>query len=343
MSLSASGHVELDGFRLTLDLDATAGQVIGLVGPNGAGKTATLRALLGIHALSSGTIQVDGRAVDGPDVHVPAHERGLGWVPQTAALLPRRTPLAQVSAFARPRPLLGTPAELLERLDIDPADRRRPERLSGGQAQRVSVARSLAAASVVLADEPTSAQDPAGARRVRRALRDHADAGGTVLVVAHRPEDAYAVADRLVVLEHGQVVQQGTPGELAVAPATPYVADVVGATVLEGAVGDDHVMTGAWGELVVPDHVARGPGIAVIRPSSVVLHTEPPVHASSRNLLAGTVREIRDTTQGHLVMLDSSPSLVAAVTLAAIAALQLHVGARVWATVKASEVQVHPR
>lgn len=344
-ALAATGQVALDSTAVTLDITVRPGQVVGLVGPNGAGKSVTLRTLLGLHRLRNGEIRVDGHVVDDGTRAVPPHRRHLGWVAQDPDLLPRRRVLAQVTTFARDDAPLASvgPEGLLRDLDLDPADRRPPERLSGGQAQRVAIARSLATARTVLLDEPLSAQDGASAARVRALLRRHASAGGAVLLVAHRPEDAYAIADELVVLEAGRVVQTGAPSVLAAAPATPYVAHVVGATVLEGDVDPRGELSGPWGRLAVPDGTPPGPAVAVVRPSTVVVATEPPSPTSSRNLVAGTVRELRDTTEGILVTIDARPPLVAAVTHRAAAALALAPGRRVWASVKANEIEVRPR
>jgi molybdopterin-binding protein len=344
--VTAEGTVTLHHVELQLALTLPPGRIVGIVGPNGAGKSVTLRTLVGLHRLTRGCITVEGRTVDDGLRVTPPYQRHLGWVPQTIGLLPRRRALAQVRAFARPdTPLADTssPSELLTALGIDPADRRRPERLSGGQGQRVAVARAVAAAATVLLDEPLSAQDPLSAARVRALLRSHATAGGAVAIVAHRPEDAYLLADELIVLEAGRVVQRGTPLELAAVPATPYVAQVVGATVLEGDVDRSGTMTGPWGQLVVPDGTAVGPAVAVVRPATVVVATDPPTHSSSRNVLAGTVRSIREAADGLVVAIDSRPPLVAALTHAAARDLSLAVGRTVWATVKASEVDVQPR
>lgn len=343
-AVAASGTVELEGFALSLALDVPRGTVVGLVGPNGAGKSTTLRTLLGLHRLDTGRITLDGRTVDDGRVAVPPHRRGLGWVPQTPSLLPRRRPVDQVAAFASAAaPLGATPAELLAALDLDPADRRGPARLSGGQAQRVAIARAVGAASTVLLDEPLSSQDGASAARVRTLLRRHASVGGSVLVVAHRPEDAYLLADHLVVLEAGRVVQAGTPAALATAPGSAYVAHVVGATVLEGVVAADGTLAGDWGRLAVPDGTPPGPAVAVVRPQAVVVGTEPPQHSSARNVVAGTVVGLQDGVDAVVVRIDGRPPLVAALTHRAAADLELAVGRRVWATVKASEVDVRPR
>lgn len=345
-ALEATGEVELDGVHVELDLGLPRGGLAGLVGPNGAGKSVTLRTLLGLHRLRAGHIRIAGQLVDDGRHALPPHRRGLGWVASRPGLLPRRRPLAQVNAFARAdAPLAASlsPGELLERLDIDPRDRRPPHRLSDGQAQRVALARALAGADTVLLDEPLSAQDGVHAATVRRLLREHADAGGAVLLVAHRPEDAYLLADRLVVLERGKVVQQGRPAELAAAPATPYVAHVVGATVLVGTVDTRAVLHGPWGSLVVPDATPPGPAVAVVRPSAVVVATRPPQGASSRNLVTGRVAEVRETADGTLVSIDARPRLVAALTRAAAAELALAPGQAVWASVKANEIEIHPR
>jgi molybdate transport system ATP-binding protein len=344
-ALAAHGQVAVGEVRVGLALELAPGAVVGLVGPNGAGKSVTLRTLLGLHRLATGHVRVAGRVVDDGRVAVAPRHRGLGWVPPEPALLPRRPPLAQVTAFARPdAPLAGdiSPAELLASLGLDPADRRLPRRLSSGQAQRVAIARALAHAGTVLLDEPLGAQDAAGAAAVRRLVRAHADAGGAVLLVAHRPEDAYLLADRLVVLDAGEVVQDGTAAELAAAPATPYVARVVGATVLDGVVDGHGVLSGAWGELVVAEDTPPGPAIAVVRPSAVVVAASPPTDTSARNILAGTVSDLRDTPGGLLVTVASRPPLVAALTHDAAARLELAPGRRVWAVVKAMDVSVRP-
>ncbi|MBW3664883.1 MAG: ATP-binding cassette domain-containing protein [Actinobacteria bacterium] len=313
-----------------LDLDVTleprTAPVTALVGPNGAGKSATFAALLG-HI--------------GPTLLLPP----VGWSPQRGGLLPRLRPREQVARFARGCSPLGGPddvAALLVTLGIDPDDRRRADELSVGEAQRVAVARALFAASLALLDEPTAAQDAAGAAAVRRAIRRYADLGGHVVVASHQPEDAHALADRLVVIEAGRVTQVGTPAELAAAPASTYVARVAGATVLDGTV-DGHELIGDWGRLTVPDGTPSGPAAATIRPAAVALHPAPPTGSSARNVLVGRVVALLDTADAVLVRLDTRPPLIAALTHAAARDLDLHPGSEVAATVKANDITVTPR
>jgi molybdopterin-binding protein len=230
-------------------------------------------------------------------------------------------------------------AELLVSLGIEPADRRRAEELSVGEVQRVSVARALLAAPLALLDEPTAAQDAAGAAAVRRAIRSYADRGGHAIVASHQPEDAHALADRLVVIEAGRVTQVGTPADLAAAPATTYVARVAGATVLEGVV-EGHELVGVWGRLTVPDGTPSGPAAATVRPAAVALHPVPPTDSSARNVLHGQVVGLLDTADAVLVRLATRPPLVAALTHAAARDLDLRVGVEVAATVKANDITV---
>lgn len=343
-ALAAHGTAHLPTLQLDLDLDARAGEILGFVGPNGAGKSATIAVLLGLLPLSRGTIAAGGRIVDDGVRRTPPERRGLGWCPQVPALLPRRRPIDQVTLFADPTsPAMreGGASQLLARLGLDPGDRRPPHRLSVGQAQRVALARALVASAIVLLDEPTSAQDPEGARATREAIRAHADAGGTAVLVAHRPEDAYAIADRLVVLDAGRVVQSGPPRELALRPANGYVAHVVGAVVVEGDVDRGH-LRGPWGELTVPDDTPDGPASAVVRPAAVTLHRERPA-GSPRNVISATVASLGRTPDGIRVGLAGDLPLVAALTAAAAEELGLRVGDRVWAAVKANEVSVTPR
>lgn len=349
--LAAAGTVDLPDGRLLVDVTLAPGEIVALVGPNGCGKTTTLEVLLGLQRLASGTISVDGAVVDDGRRARPAHERGLGWVPQEPALLPRGSARRQVARFARTDAPLAEPGgaeatagALLTAVGVDPDDQRLPHRLSVGERQRVAVARALAASATILVDEPTSAQDQDGAARVRAVLRRLAHAGGAVLVVAHRPEDAHLLADRVVVLERDggltRPVQTGTPAALAAAPATAYVAEAVGATVLHGVVDDDHTLHGDWGALRLSDGVPAGPASALVRPAAVAVHRARPADASPRNVLEGTISEMHDRPDAVTVVVDSSPGLVATLTHAAAASLELRRGQRVWVSVKASDIVV---
>ena len=208
--------VELAG-RLTrgdLSLEATLtvapGEVVAVVGPNGAGKTSLLRLLAGLERLDDGHLRLDGRMVDdatGPG-HVAAHDRSVGWVPQDRLLFPHLSVAANVG-FS-PRATTNRVDHLLDALDLRPLANRWPSECSGGQAQRVAVARALAGCpSLLLLDEPSTALDAESRRRIHGLLG--ADDRPATLLVTHDPAEAAGIADRVMEMEAGRIVLEGTP------------------------------------------------------------------------------------------------------------------------------------
>ena len=271
--LSARLRLERGSFALDLDLEVAAGEVVALLGPNGAGKSTALAALAGLLPVTSGRVMVDGevldgqvldgrvldgrgldgrapdgrapdgralpgQVLDGPSVSVPARDRRVGTVFQDHRLFPHLTALENVAFGPRSR---GVPARAargraldeLRRVGLADLADRRPGALSGGQSQRVAVARALAAdPRLLLLDEPLAALDAEQRPALRAALADVLrDVPVATLLVTHDPVDAVALADRVVVLEGGVVVQRGTPTAVLTDPHTPYVASLTGATV----------------------------------------------------------------------------------------------------------------
>jgi len=336
--VAAHGSARVGDRTLSMDLDAAAGEVVGIIGPNGAGKSATLSVLLGLRRLLDGSIRIGEVVVDDGRRASPADARGLAWVPQAPALLPRRRVIDQVVPFSREGQVGASRA--LASLGMTDLAHVRPAALSGGQRQRVAVARALARADLVLADEPTSAQDAAGTDAVLSALRRHALAGGTVVVVTHDPTVAHLVADHVVVVEELAVTQRGRAMDLAAAPASDWIATNAGASVVTGVVDTSHVLHAAHGTLVVSDRVPAGPARAAIAPTAVALHRTRPTTSSARNVLSGEVVALEPSADGVRVRVSTSPVLVAALTRAAVADLGLQVGTGCWATVKATEIDV---
>ncbi len=335
--LYAAGTIPIGDRLLEVDLTVERGAVVALVGPNGAGKSATIAGILGLLPFT-GYLHLMGA----PANHQRPDERGLGWVPQEPGLIPRRRVSEQLSWFADPRAPLAdrrSTADMLAALGLAGHTRARPNELSVGQRQRVAVGRALMASEVVLLDEPTSAQDAEGALAVRKLIREHGQAGGAAVVVAHDPADAYAIADHVVVLEDLTIAQRGTPQELAAAPATPYIARVAGATVLRGDV-EDGILRGPWGELQVPDDAPVGPAVGMVPPSAVTILRTPPVTTSARNLVPSTVGAIEPTASGVVVSLRGKPDLVALLTASAALELAPKPGEHVLASVKANEIRI---
>ena len=348
MSLTASVRVRRGRLDLDVDLQVADGEVLAVLGPNGAGKSTLLRVLAGLLAPEEAHVVVDGKVWDDGAVHVPAHRRRLGMVFQDHLLFPHLSVVDNVAFGLRTRGVRrhaarGVAERWLERVGIADLGDRRPGALSGGQAQRAALARALVGdPALLLLDEPLSALDARTRLTVRAELRRHlADYGGSTVLVTHDPVDAMALADRVVVVEEGSVVQTGTPADVSRHPRTDYVARLVGLSLLPGTAEGRTVRLDAGGVVAVADE-ASGPVFAAVRPESVAVYLSRP-EGSPRNvwpaLLAGA------TPHGTSVRceLAGEVPLVADVTATAFAELGLVPGAQVWAVVKASEIAVYER
>ncbi|UYM24430.1 ABC transporter permease [Streptomyces albus] len=342
-------RAELTGYT-HFPLTAPAGTTIAVVGPNGAGKTTLLRALLGLTPRAHAGVLLGGRDV----TRLPTHRREVAWVPQDGALFPHLSALANTAYGLRVRGVPRAEArrqarEWLVRLGVGELAGRRPAQLSGGQAQRVALARALAARPrLLLLDEPLAALDQTTRARVRHTLRRHLTGfGGVCLIVTHDPVEAVSLADRVLVLEGGEAVQDAPPAEVTRHPRSPWVARMLGGNAWEGTAGPGGTVELAGGGLLTTapgEGTPPGPGapaLAVIAPEAVSLHLVRP-EGSPRNVWAGTVREVTAVGSRLRVLVTSPevPALVAEITPAAAADLGLTDGTRVWTAVKATEVTV---
>jgi molybdate transport system ATP-binding protein len=229
--LVASITVTRPAFELALDLTVPAGRVTAVVGPNGSGKTTMLRTLAGLVRPTRGSIRLGERVLDDADAHVPARDRGIGVVFQDYLLFPHLSAVENIAfgpiAHGTARPAaLAAALDWLERFQLTEYASIKPQKLSGGQAQRIALARALILEPpLLLLDEPLAALDASTRGSVRGQLREVLGAyGGSTLIVTHDPTDALELADQLVVLETGSVVQRGEPREVAAAPINAYVA-----------------------------------------------------------------------------------------------------------------------
>ncbi len=346
--LDARVVVERGGHRLDVHVTAAPGEVLAVVGPNGSGKTTLLHALAGLVPLTDGEVRSGGVLWEGEGVRTRAQERRLGVVFQETLLFPHLDALDNVAFGPRSRGAARTAARTqaaawLERLGVPELAHRRPRELSGGQAQRVAVARALATdPQLLLLDEPFAALDVTVAMVLRMELRRHLDDyPGVALLVTHDALDALTLADRVLVLDEGQVVQQGTPDEVARTPASDHVARLVGLNVLRGLARGSRV-TLADGHELVTITPYEGPVSATFSPAAVTLGVESP-SGSARNHWAGRVVSVVPHGLAVRVHLDTAGGLIADVTAESAARLRLAPGATVWASVKATEVTVLPQ
>ena len=351
MSLGLSAHlvVARPRFRLDVRLEVPPGAVVALLGPNGAGKSTCLQALAGLVPLSGGAVRLAGRVLDAPasGTFVTTADRGVGMVFQNYLLFPHLSALENVAFGLR---ATGTPRrearalarEWLERMGLAEFAAVKPRALSGGQAQRAALARALAPApGLLLLDEPLSALDAGTRMQVRSDLRRHlTDYAGCTLLVTHDPLDAMVLADTLVVIEHGRVVQTGPPAQVARAPRTDYVARLVGLNLFRGTASGYTVEVDGGGLLEVASPTT-GEVFLTFRPSAVGLHRHRP-QGSARNSWTGRVTGLEQHADTVRVQVEARPSVLADVTAAAVAELDLTPGAEVWLSVKATEIGVEP-
>ena len=355
--MSLDAHVRLTRGALDLDVALTApdGGVVAVLGPNGAGKTTVVHALAGLVRLRAGHVRVDGETWADGDRYLDPSLRAVGMLAADHLLFPHLTARGNVAFGPRSRGASRTDAHARADAELDAlgvldlADRR-PVALSHGQAQRVALARALATRPrLLLLDEPLSALDPALRPQVRAGLaaRLRTYDGATVLVT-HDPLDALTLADHLVFVEDGRVVQEGSPTEVVARPRDAYVAQVVGLNLLRGRGRGAGVVDTGLGPVVTTGHDHRGDSWVAFAPSAVALYSEAP-HGSTRNtwpVHVGAVEMVGQTARVRLTVDGPTDApaapLVAEVTAASVAALRLEPGQALWAGVKATEVSAYP-
>ncbi|HEY8678629.1 MAG TPA: ABC transporter ATP-binding protein [Candidatus Dormibacteraeota bacterium] len=281
-----AGVVALDGLSLTL----APGELVALLGPSGCGKTTALRLVAGLEEADSGRVVIGDEDVTGR----PANKRDVGMVFQAYSLFPHMTAWQNVAFGLRMRKVDAAERrrrahETLELVGLKNFANRYAHQLSGGQQQRVALARALAIRpKVLLLDEPLSALDA----KVRARLRDEIrrvqlEVGITTLFVTHDQEEALAIADRVGVMQSGQLEQLGAPTAIYSRPATPFVAEFVGLTNrLPGLVHGGTVEVRGTRLPLVQPNAPDGPAIALVRPEAMSM---TPDGAAAGGPMVGTV------------------------------------------------------
>lgn len=285
-----------------VSLDAASGEIVCLLGPSGCGKSTLLRVIAGLESDYSGTVRFAGQALEG----VPVHQRGFGFMFQDFALLPHRS-VGQNIAFGLRMQRLGRAeierrtAEMLALVGLPDYARRTIFELSGGERQRVALARSLAPQPrLLMLDEPLGALDRTLRERLTDELRTIIKAVGlTSIYVTHDQVEAFAVADRVLLMDQGQIVQSGTPAEVYRRPTSVFAARFLGLNNLIDGVRlpDSATLPGALFQTALgPLHSTDSPASAervtvLIRPEAATSAA-----AASHNLISGEVT--RQTFRG---------------------------------------------
>jgi len=288
-------------------------------------------------------VELDGDVLDDSATgrHLLTERRGVGLVFQDHVLFPHMTVLENV-AFGLRRDARRTAQDALERAGLGDKTGAMPRELSGGQAQRVALLRTLVTEPrLLLLDEPLSALDVSVRAEVRRELaRQLAGFNGVRILVTHDPLEAIALADRLVVLEQGKVVQDGAPREVTARPRSRFVADLAGVNLLKGEGHGDHIELDG-GESIAAPESGDGRVYAVIHPRAVALYLARP-EGTPRNVWRAKAEDLDLRGERVRVRLSGRVPLVAEVTPSAVRDLHLDSGADVWVAVKATEISVYP-
>jgi molybdate/tungstate transport system ATP-binding protein len=354
-------HARVGAFELRdVSFTVPRGKYGVVIGPAGSGKTTVLETVAGIRSLRAGAISLDGRDASA----LPPEARRVGFVYQHGYLFPHLS-VEENIAYGAANPEVAR--ETAGRLGAQELLGRSVRGLSGGERQLVAIARALAARpSILLLDEPFSALDPRRRVRVRREVRTlHQEWNITVLQVTHDFTEAGLLGDVAILLDAGRVLQSGPPERVFREPASPYIAEFLGAeNVLAGTVHhlkdtapdwsashDDLSDLSARGKhaiefragpltLYTVGDAEEGPGHAVIRAEEILLSVEP--HPSSaRNVFRGRIIEVASSGALTRVTVDVQDTpIIAALTTRSVEELSLAAGNEVWASFKAMAVHL---
>ncbi|AVH56224.1 MULTISPECIES: ABC transporter ATP-binding protein [Streptomyces] len=318
MLLSLEGATVRFGGRPVLDavgLDVAEHEIVCVLGPSGSGKSTLLRAVAGLQALDAGRVMLSGRDQAG----VPAHKRGVGLMFQDHQLFPQRDVGGNVAFGLRMRGSGASKAqqdahvrELLDLVGLPGAQGRAVAALSGGEQQRVALARALAPRPrLLMLDEPLGQLDRSLRERLVVELRElFGELGTTVLAVTHDQGEAFALADRVVVMRDGKIAQSGTPLEVWQHPADAFVARFLGFDNVVGATVSGEAADTPWGKLPVPEGTPQGPRTLLVRPAGVRL-----VDAAEGLRCTVAARTFRGTHVAVQLQPEGAPRLEAACAL----------------------------
>lgn len=304
-----------------IDLDVQPGEIMSILGPSGCGKTTIMRIIAGLDSPTSGEVRILGKDVAGK----PPHKRNVGLVFQSLAIFPHMSVKQNVAFGLRMQGLANNlietkVAKALELVQLSPAKfaERRPSELSGGQLQRVALARTLVTEpALVLFDEPMAALD----RRLRdymavelRAIQKHL--GIAAVYVTHDQETASMMSDRVIIMNAGKILQAGAPEEIYEAPNSRFVSDFLGDTntlriarVLDHANGTSLVQTDAGLAIRVANCTDIGEGAFVIfRPEQTIVHSTDPGGAFEGKVVSS---QFRSGLHRWQIVLPSGNTLIA--------------------------------
>jgi len=347
----------LAGFALEVDLSLPP-EPVAIFGPSGAGKSTLLKAVAGLLKPESGRVSINGRVLfdSAAGINLPAEQRCLGLVPQDGLLFPHRS--VRENLLFGYRRVKGRSRsielnEVVEVLEVGSLLERRPDTLSGGEAQRISLGRALLASPLMLLfDEPLASVDTRLKWRILPYLKRAIDHFSLpALYVSHDHAEVTSVASTIVVIEHGRVIACGPYHQIIDLPQVCRAFTREGIdNILYGKVetnrpqeGYSVVAAGSARFKVPPLDMQPGMDVAVtLRANDIILAREHPAMISTRNILPGRVARIADVGNLLLIHIDVGCELVVELTPEAVRELELSPGAEIWALIKSNAFKVQP-
>lgn len=348
MTLMLTAALAARNFEVAVTL--APGETLAVLGPNGAGKSTLLDIIAGLLRPDTGQAVLSGKTLftldGGRGAFVPPHARGTALLAQEPLLFPHLSVLENVafgprSAGISRREAHQTARHWLAEVEATELAGRRPGQLSGGQAQRVAVARALATnPELLLLDEPMAALDVHAAPLLRRLLK-RVLANRMAIIITHDVLDAYMLADQVIVVEGGRITEQGLTREVLAKPRSRFAAGLSGLNLLTGTVtadgliaDDGRAIAGLLGDGAVPGDA----GAATFPPAAVSIYPGAE-HGSPRNTFQVTVTDLEP--HGDLIRVRAG-DLAADITPAAAAELGLAPGSVVYFVIKATAIAVYP-
>jgi molybdate transport system ATP-binding protein len=343
-------HIALGEFRLnSVSMDLEQGDYACIIGPTGAGKTILLECLIGFYRPDRGRLVLEGRDITG----LAPEKREIGIVYQDYALLPHMTVFQNIDYGLRKKETDKSVREqviqeMTETLRIDHLLEREPTTLSGGEQQRVALARSLVVRpKLLLMDEPFSALDPGTRRSMRRMMREVIGRYGTTVIhITHDLDDAWSLADKVAFFRDGELHQFGGLEEIFHRPASRFIADFVGVTLLDGLVLDrsDGVTTVKVDGFALESLDEAEPGAAArvaVRPENIIVTRELPRYVSAQNRIEAELEEMETECNRCVLTLRAGETRFSVLmTNNAMEQMEVGPGDRVYALIKSANVSL---